>query len=460
MSEFENKYAEILSHFTEPDVPLRPDALISDEEEIDTAEDTQDITADRADVSDNTEENETKAEINESSLDDGEKPVYIPLSKETQSNITAPLKKKIPWRAIAVTIAAVVLVCGIIFSLPEGAKDDVNLFTDSMLSFAKKDKDSLINMYGVVNKRGKIIADAQYSMTYLPGENVILSSEGSDSVSFYTGSGAKFALVSKRGKQLTKFILDDTAGKFSQNLMAASKDGKWGYINKKGKWKIKPKYADAYNFSENLAGVRNTQSLMWGYINKSGKKVIDFRFEEIGEFKDGIAPVKENGKWGYIDKKGEYVIKNTFSDVGTFENGKAIAVNSKGKWGYINQKGKWVIKAAYDELREFSGNLSAAKKDGKWGYIDKDGKKAINKSFDMASDFNDKIALVKTENSFCYINTDGEKTIDDTFTAATDFFDDGYAVVCKEDSKSASGEKWYIINKKGKKIFKRTFESM
>lgn len=56
--------------------------------------------------------------------------------------------------------------------------------------------------------------------------------------------------------------------------------GKWGYIDKTGKYVIKPKFDFANDFVEGLA-----------YIN------VGCSFdEEIGE--------NTGGKWGYVDKKG------------------------------------------------------------------------------------------------------------------------------------------------------------
>ena len=495
MSEIENKYAEILSHFTEPDVPLKPDALLDEEQAMDNNKENQADTQTQTNSDTTAPTNDIDSKAEETSPD--EEIAYEPLTEETVSAMTTPPVKKINFRLLAIVLAVIVVIAGIILTLTAPSDSgEVTLFRDSMISFGKKDPDTLSTLYGVVNKRGKTIVEPIYSMTSLPGEKVILAAEGSDSVSFYTGSGASMALVSRRGREITDFEIKDSLGVFSDGLMATAKDDKWGFITPSGKWKIKPKYMEAYSFSDGLAAVRDKNSLMWGFINKKGKLVIDYEFQEVASFTDGKAPIKLNGKWGYIDKKGNTLIENKFADVGEFENGIAIAVNGKGKWGYINEKGDWTVKPVYDELKGFSEGLSAAKKDGKWGYINKKGdwviknsfalvgsfadglayvqKKAggkfgyINKkgtfaikaSYLMASSFADSIALIKTDKGFGYINTKGEKITKDKFSTATTFFDDGYAAVCEADKNSPSGEKWYIINRKGKKIFDRTFDSI
>ncbi len=476
MSDYHKKYEDILNHFTEPDTPLKQ--ISSDEEQI-------------------TEEQETEqvAQSNEETQDTPSVSIN-PLSEELEANITSNTKKSYPWIKIVCAIVLIVCIVTAICAVFSPRDDKTNLFTDGMVSFQETDPETLNPLYGIINKRGKVLVKADYSMTYPAGENVIVAAEGSESVSFYTGSGAALSLITKKGKSITDFVFDGTSWEFSEGLMAVSKDQKWGFVSPKGKWVIKPQYAEARSFEDSLAPVRDIKTLKWGYINKKGNKVIKCKFDEVGDFSDSMAPAKKDGKWGYINKKGDWVIKNKFSDVGEFEDGMAIAINKDGKWGFINPNGEWIIEPEYEELKSFSENLSAAKKDGKWGYINKKGKWVIKNQFAslgsfenglsyaqknsggkfgyinkkgdfvinakylMASQFSDGIALVKAEKGFGYIDKKGKKITETDFVTATVFFDDGYAAVCESDPKSPIGEKWYIINRKGKPIFSKTFDGI
>src|SRR5712692_7147714 len=67
-------------------------------------------------------------------------------------------------------------------------------------------------------------------------------------------------------------------------------------------------FADADNFSEDLAGVRigDEENGKWGYIDKTGKMIISPQFDQAWGFQEGLAAVKihsedGNGKWGFID---------------------------------------------------------------------------------------------------------------------------------------------------------------
>ncbi|EAI9641912.1 WG repeat-containing protein, partial [Campylobacter coli] len=53
----------------------------------------------------------------------------------------------------------------------------------------------------------------------------------------------------------------------------------------------------------------------WGFIDRSGKFVIKPKFDSVGKFSEGLAGVKLNGKYGFIDKSGKFVIEPKFDDI-------------------------------------------------------------------------------------------------------------------------------------------------
>ncbi|ECL3693363.1 WG repeat-containing protein, partial [Campylobacter coli] len=53
----------------------------------------------------------------------------------------------------------------------------------------------------------------------------------------------------------------------------------------------------------------------WGFIDKSGKFIVKPKFDEAWDFSEGLAAVGLNGKWGFIDKNGEFAIEPIFDDI-------------------------------------------------------------------------------------------------------------------------------------------------
>ena len=108
------------------------------------------------------------------------------------------------------------------------------------------------------------------------------------------------------------------AREFSDGLASAWKDGKYGFIDKRGAWAIPPSYEAVGDFSEGVANVKtDARRKCWQYIDKTGRAVIpcvgDGRAQK---FEQGLAAVdvdSPNGylaagaKWGWIDHSGRLV---------------------------------------------------------------------------------------------------------------------------------------------------------
>ena len=93
---------------------------------------------------------------------------------------------------------------------------------------------------------------------------------------------------------------------FSQGLAAVQRDGKWGYIDTKGRLVIDYQFDSAEKFSEGLAFV--VQNKKRGYIDSSGKMVINLDKATGYPFTNGIAYVMTNPQdWGYLNKDGDYI---------------------------------------------------------------------------------------------------------------------------------------------------------
>ena len=80
---------------------------------------------------------------------------------------------------------------------------------------------------------------------------------------------------------------------FSERLLPASLNGKYGYLNSAGQWVIEPVYEAARPFSEGLAAV--CREGKYGYIDQSGNEVIPCRYERAQPFREGLAAVKPAG---------------------------------------------------------------------------------------------------------------------------------------------------------------------
>lgn len=127
--------------------------------------------------------------------------------------------------------------------------------------------------------------------------------------------------------------------------MAQLENGKYVYVDSRGKRAFQGEFDFALPFSDGLAVVNNNNQ--WYYIDRTGKKALSLNKKELYSFSDGLAPLysENKGQTTYIDTSGREVLKVNY-EAGSFHNGYA-PVTSNGKIGYIDKTGKLVVPIKY-----------------------------------------------------------------------------------------------------------------
>ena len=171
---------------------------------------------------------------------------------------------------------------------------------------------------------------------------------------------------------------------------------------------INPQFSWASDFSEGLASVRvgGGDAGKWGFIDKQGRFVINPQYGGLWEFSEGLAAVRLGGdgsNWGFIDKQGKIVISPQFESVWPwrFQEGLAavqVGDDKTGKWGFIDHQGNFVVHPQFDYSYAFSEGLAkvgVGRDATRWGFIDKQSKFIVNPQFDDATDFKEGMAAVR-----------------------------------------------------------------
>ena len=201
--------------------------------------------------------------------------------------------------------------------------------------------------------------------------------------------------------------------------------GRYGYVNRLGKYVLEPQYEEALPFSDFLAAVKKDGK--WGFINGEGKFVIEPRFENAFLFSDGAAAVEENGKWGFVNRSGKYLVQPKYESAGIFRQGLA-AVSWEGKWGFISKDGEMVVPPKFDQVYFFSEDRSGAQVNGLWGYIDRTGTFTVPPKYAEALPFSQGLAAVnvggrREDNEFTggvwnFVDPQGKVIIDQALISA------------------------------------------
>ena len=201
--------------------------------------------------------------------------------------------------------------------------------------------------------------------------------------------------------------------------------GRYGYVNRLGKYVLEPQYEEALPFSDFLAAVKKDGK--WGFINGEGKFVIEPRFENAFLFSDGAAAVEENGKWGFVNRSGKYLVQPKYESAGIFRQGLA-AVRWESKWGFISKDGEMVVPPKFDQVYFFSEDRSGAQVNGLWGYIDRTGTFTVPPKYAEALPFSQGLAAVnvgghREDNEFTggtwnFVDLQGKVIIDQALISA------------------------------------------
>jgi len=161
---------------------------------------------------------------------------------------------------------------------------------------------------------------------------------------------------------------------------------KWGYKNNRGEIVIQAKYQMANEFNRfGIAAVVDDQG--WVYINKQGKYLLRPHIIDNGPdyFNEGLARYVVDGKIGFMNEYGVKVIPATFDYVNPFSDGLAAFCQgcskvSKGeyhryeggKWGYINKYGEIVVKPEYESAGPFQDGKAEVLREGQKIVLRKD----------------------------------------------------------------------------------------
>ncbi|MDP4145798.1 MAG: WG repeat-containing protein, partial [Bacillota bacterium] len=148
---------------------------------------------------------------------------------------------------------------------------------------------------------------------------------------------------------------------------------KWGFIDNKGSFVIKPNFDYAFDFQDNGLAIVGVSDV-YGIINTSGNYVVVPKYDFIDQFSEGRAVATSNAKSILIDERGEVLNTRDYDFIGSFKNGRALAsgFNEEGKYlyGYLDRQGKEVIPLQYEFASDFVDGKAVVKiKDNEYALI-------------------------------------------------------------------------------------------
>ena len=319
----------------------------------------------------------------------------------------------------------------------------------------KRDGWNSIVKYGIVNKKGKVLLNAEY-------DDIQKISDILYKVICSKKEGLLYGIVNKEGKVLLNAEYDDIQ-KISDILYKVICSKKEGLFNTQKGWILPCKF-DCLSF-------RND------YISVHIRNLGDFRFNLLGncfvfnegnivelpkrcfvgrDFVDGYAPVCLGEKWGVINTSFRTVVKAQYDNIQNLGNGVFKISQKKGfsDWEhglYKIGRGE-VLTPKYKQVEKLTSTLFISRDERKYyrfGVVDITGKLIFKTKYNITSLLNDNW-LVTTDNNGLrgIINLQTKKECAPSFDEI-DAFEDGILVARRE-------ERTFYLNNEVKKVVKKS----
>ncbi|MDP1842743.1 MAG: WG repeat-containing protein [Sediminibacterium sp.] len=290
--------------------------------------------------------------------------------------------------------------------------------------------------WGFIDTKGKVVIPIQY-------DNINGNFED-DSYVFATINKKKI-VIDKNGKPILFSTCDEVLGNFYRTkLVVAKKGSKYGIIDKTGKVIIPFEYENLYQPSEGLIAAQKNG--LFGFIDEKNNWIIQPQYKFGGFFKNGFVVVSNVDRdMGCIDKQGKITIPLVYDNVypQTSISTPLVVVKKDNKVGFKHPlTGKWIASIKYDEIQDFSEGLAAFNVNMKYGFLNATGKEVILPIYDYASSFIDGMAFVQLNTKYGYIDKTGKVVIPIIYDSVGEFMG-GVAFVTKDNVV-------YCINKQGK----------
>ena len=192
------------------------------------------------------------------------------------------------------------------------------------------------------------------------------------------------------------------------------KNGKWGYVDEKSKFRISAVFDEAKSFKDGIALIK--VGSLWGYLRKDGTYLVKPQFISASEFdENGVAVVSARNKLNYGVEKG--FVKRDATIIGPmYEDIVSVIGNAPNniRTYFFRDRGLWGIRDAQCNVikeRQYAGFTNSkdiwVSLNGKWGCITNTGKTLISFSLDEKPVFENGMAVVSINGRKKVLKSDG-----------------------------------------------------
>ena len=211
----------------------------------------------------------------------------------------------------------------------------------------------------------------------VPEEDHLLETlpDGTEKIIDYNGR------IQSRTMGLSNQDVDELM-KISEGLRGFKKDGKYGFIDERGRLRIANRYDGVQPFKEGMAAVKLNSK--WGYIDATEKLLIQPTYDEVGEFRNRVTIVRRANQYGVLEKNGKLALPIRYDSIKRLPSGRFL-LHTKSLQGISEKEGQVLIEPKYDKITELENGMLLVERAGKCGLLSNDGLSTIPMIYDRLS---------------------------------------------------------------------------
>lgn len=321
-------------------------------------------------------------------------------------------------------------------------------------------RDDETNLCGGIDDSGKLAVPCEYnSLEYI--------GTGSFGDRYIVMKDDKYGVLDETGREVTPCEYDNIQFpatiettiplELTDDLVVIEKDGKAGYCSlTDGSVVIEPEFTFANPFNgEELATVVSGDGQS-EYINRTGDMVNLGKYAEAGDFNDGVAAVRdESGKIGVIDTQGKTVIPCKYDDFFEYyDDGYAVAMEEDGddyRYIAVDSTGKEII-SSDNQISMYGKLFGEYVNDEYYILYDRKGTKLSDEKYSGVAVMAEGLVVYGMDEKEGLLDCDGNLLLPCEYNRVEDIFHDTESGKQIWEARFAQDGYCKLINEKGEEI--------
>lgn len=257
--------------------------------------------------------------------------------------------------------------------------------------------------YGVIDKNGNIIIDAEYEAVQIPNPSKPVfvcikqyNQETKDYDSIVYNDKKETLFNNYNNVQAIAIFTNINSTPYEKSVLTYKENGKYGLINLDGEQITKPIYDEISSINYNEGTFLVKQNELEGIINMNGKVIIKCEYEsvnsdnyyaeksEIGQPTGFIVSKKtEDGyRYGYVNYKGKTIISPIYTQISrvteiTNDKNLYFIAYQNGQAGLLKNN-KEILNYEYEEIQyNVLSDIFVIKRNGKYGAVNREGQSIL-----------------------------------------------------------------------------------